>query len=71
MRKYRNLNEIDNDLRLLKLKVRLEKEKINLDIAQLKKQTEPQVLVRSLITAGIRRISILGLIRQLFRKVSR
>ncbi len=68
MRKYRNLNEIDNDLRLLKLKVRLEKEKINLDIAQIKKQTEPQMLAKNLISAGIRRISILSLVRRLFRK---
>lgn len=68
MRRYRNLNEIDNDLELVKLKMRLEKEKINLDIAQLKRQTQPQALAKGLISEGVKHISIWRLVKRLIRR---
>lgn len=70
MKRYRNLSEMDSDLKLLKLKMQLEREKINLDLTLLKRNAAPQALARELAAEGLKRISIIRLIRSLFRKRS-
>lgn len=67
MRQYRNMKEIDDALRLMELRVHLEREKINLGVAQLKRQTEPQALIKNLLASSIKHISILGLLRGLLK----
>ncbi len=67
MKRYRNLKEIDNDLRIMELKVHLEREKINIGIAELKKQTQPQALLKDFLASSVKHISVFGLLRGLFK----
>lgn len=68
MRKYKNLEEIEMDLKILKLQARLEREKINLDLIRLKKQTTPQALVKSLLTQKRSGALLFRMVRGLLRR---
>lgn len=67
MKRYRNLKDIDNDLKIMELKVHLEREKISLGVAELKRQTQPQALLKDALVSGVKNISVLGILRSLFQ----
>lgn len=48
MREYKNFKEIDRDLRLLKLQMEIDKEKVKLSYNHTKESLRPMALVRSM-----------------------
>lgn len=48
MREYKNFKEIDRDLRLLKLQMEIDKEKVKLSYNHTKESLSPMSLVRSM-----------------------
>lgn len=65
---YNNIEEIERDIEILKLKTEIQEEKIKLRIQHLKADLAPKTLFQDLLLETTKGISALGIIRRLIRK---
>lgn len=59
MKQYRSFEEIDRDLKVLKLQNQIDKEEVKLSIAKTKEGLSPVYLLKSTATAAVKRAIIL------------
>ncbi|MFD2698141.1 DUF6327 family protein [Mesonia sediminis] len=59
MRIYTNYNQIDEDLKILKLQTEIDKEKVKLSVNEIKEDLSPVSLVTSLFSAVVKRAFII------------
>lgn len=69
MKQYESFEEVDRDLKILKLQNQIDKEEVKLSIARTKEGLSPGYLLKSTATAAVKRAIILkGTVQVLGKK---
>jgi hypothetical protein len=68
MKQYSSFEEIDRDLKILKLQNEIDKEEIKLSIQETKDNMSPLSLAGSLITAAVRKALVLKAVAKMWGK---
>ncbi len=66
MRRYSNFDEIDKDLKILKLQTEIDKEEIKLSLDQTKESLSPMSLIGGTVGAIIQKALVLKAVSKIF-----